>query len=290
VPTPETLEELLVLIRSDLTLLIRLINEESRKDAIEDTIGSIKAKGQERIEKLNEQIKEIEKQLEASKEAASSSKTKSILGWIGAALAVVAAVAAVIATAGAATPLLVGACIMVGVAVASLGMQIAQEATGGAYFPGKGISMMLQAMGVDEKTADIAGMVVVGGLMLIASVTAAILSFGAGSGGAVSNIANMAKLIRTAAAVANSAMAITSGALAIDSALDKYESDLAGATLKEIQALLEKLKALTEQEEDFLRALMAEEKTITDLVDRIVESAMAAIQSMAGNIAAPGMA
>jgi hypothetical protein len=179
---------------------------------------------------------------------------------------------------------------MVGVALASMGMQIAQEATGGDYFPGKLFSQMLQAFGVDKQTADIAGMAVVGGLMLIASLIGAVMSFGAGSGGAVSNIANIAKLIKTAAAVSQSALMIVNGGLAIDTALDQYESDLAGATLKEIQALLEQLRALTEQEEDFLKALMQEEASLTELIKRILDELATATQAIAGGTAAPSMA
>jgi hypothetical protein len=177
---------------------------------------------------------------------------------------------------------------MAGTAIASLSMQIAQEATGGDYFPGKLISQLLQKMGVDEKTANIAGMAVVGGLLLIGSAAGAIMSGGAGVAGTVANVAKMVKAI---AAVTQAAVSIANGALAIDSALHQYESDMAGVSLKELQALLEKLKALSEMEEDFLRALMEEEKMLTEAVEKIVEGAADATQSIAGNIAAaPSMA
>jgi DNA-binding transcriptional MerR regulator len=250
----------------DVEALIKLISEESRKELTESTIESIKTKGQRKLEMLKEQIEQITKQLEEAKKP--TSLLKKIFGWIGAVVAVIAAAVAVAATAGAATPLLVGAGIMLGMAVLSLADQIMQEASDGKVSMAKGFSKMLQAFGVDEKTAEIAGMAVVGGIMLVGTIAGAALTMGAGGGAAISQIARMAKAI---AAVTQASLSIVNGSLGIASAVSEYNSAMAGVKLKEIQALLEKLRALTEQEEDFLKVMLEEEQMITQTVKKIVD-------------------
>jgi DNA-binding transcriptional MerR regulator len=253
----------------DVEGLIKLISEQSRKELAASTIESIKTKGQRKLDGLKEQIEQIKKQMEEANKP--TSLLKKIFGWIGVVASVIASVAAVVATAGAATPLLVGACIMAGVAVAGMVDQIMQEASGGNVSMAKGFSKMLQAFGVDEKKAEIAGMAVVGGLMLVGTIVGSVMTMGAGSGAAISNISKMAKMIKTVAAVTQCALAITNASLTIAGAVSQYKSDMAGVKMKEIQALLEQLKALTEQEEDFLKVMMEEEQLITQTVQKIVE-------------------
>jgi hypothetical protein len=278
----------------DVEALIKLISEQSRKELTESTIDSIKAKGQRKLDMLKDQIEQIKKQLEEAKKP--TSLLKKIFGWIGVVVSLIVAVAAVVATAGAATPVLVGACILAGVAVASLADQIMQEASGGELSLAKGFSKMLQAFGVDEKTAEIAGMAVIGGIMLVGTIAGAVLTMGAGSGAAISNIAKMAKMIKTVAQVAQSALAIVNGSLTIAGAVSQYKSDMAGVKLKELQALLEKLKALTEQEEDFLKVMLEEEQMIVNTVKKIVEGLQETEQAVlsggegGGAAAAPSMA
>jgi hypothetical protein len=280
----------------DIEALIKLISEESRKETINSTIESIKGKGQRKLDNLKNQLEQIKKQIEANSKNEPVSLAKKIFGWIGAVVGVIVAVAAVVATAGAATPLLVGACILAGVAIASLSMQIAQEATAGSdkpYFPGQLFSKLLQACGVDEKTANIAGAAVVGGLMLVGAIAGTVLTLGAGSAGAISTISNVAKTIKTVAAVVQCATTLVNGALTITNSMLQYESDKAGVSLKEIKALLEKLREMTKQEEDFLKALMEEEKMITEAVKKIVDGAQETarvVLSGEGAAPAPSMA
>jgi hypothetical protein len=284
----------------DVEALLKLISEESRKEMADSIVESIKTKGQRKLDVLKDQIEQIKKQIEAEDKAKSGGLLKKIFGWIGAIVSVIVSAAAVVFTAGAATPLLVGACILAGTAITSLAMQIAQEATADSdnpYVPGKLFSKMLQAFGVDEKTADIAGMAVVGGLMLVATITGAILTGGAGSSGAVSQISQMAKLVKTAAAITQSALAVVNGSLTVANAVYQYKSDMAGVDMKKIQAMLEQLRALTESEEDFLKAMMEEGQMITELVEKIVsglnETATVVLtggEGAGGGAAAPSMA
>jgi hypothetical protein len=277
----------------DMEALIKLISEQSRKEGIQGAIDSIKARGETKIKNLNEQIEQIKKQLGEAKNQESMSPWKKVLSWIGAVVGVIAAVAAVVATAGAATPLLVGAVIMAGVALASLGMQIAQEATGGKYFPGYLVSKLLQKFGVDEKIANIAGAAVVGLLMLAGSITGLIMSGGASASTTVSSIQKVAKIIKVVAATIQAVTTMAAGGLTIASAVSAYDSAKAGISLKELQALLEKLRSMTEQEEDFLKALVEEQKMITEIVQKIVDGSaetVEAILSGAGAAPAPSMA
>jgi hypothetical protein len=274
----------------DVEALVKLISEQSRKEMTESTIESIKTKGQRKVDMLKKQMEDIKKQLEEARKP--TSLLKKIFGWIGVIFSAIAAAVAVVATAGAATPLLVGACIMAGVAAASLVDQIMQEASGGTVSMAKGFSKMLQAFGVDEKDAEIAGMAVVGGLMLVGTIVGAGLTMGAGSGAAISNIA---KMVKTIAAVTQAALAITNGALGIASAVEQYKSEMAGVSLKELQALLEKLKAITEQEEDFLKVMLEEEQLIVKTVKKIVEGLQETEQAILSGgggeaAAAPSMA
>jgi hypothetical protein len=267
--------------------LIKLITDESRKSMTKDTIEGIQSRTEDRLKKMNEELEQLKKQIEEKNAAQANSSANKILGWLGAALGIIAAVAAVVVTAGAATPVLVGAVILVGVALAGMGMKIAQEATDGDYFPGKLFSKMLQAMGVDEKAADIAGMAVVGGLMIIGSVAGAIMTGGAS---AASTVENIAQMVKTIAVIISCAASIAQGGLAIDSALHQYESDMAGVELKELQALLEKLKELTDMEEDFLKAVTQEDQALTDTLKRILEGLSETIKSLVADLSTGGPA
>jgi hypothetical protein len=104
-------------------------------------------------------------------------------------------------------------------------------------------------------------------------------------------------MIKAAAAITQSCLAITNGAITIANSVYQYNSDMAGVDMKKIQALLEKLRALTESEEDFLKARMEEGQMITELVEKIVnglnETAMVVAtggEGAGGGSAAPSMA
>jgi uncharacterized coiled-coil protein SlyX len=198
------LEELLRLLGSDLTALIRLIGEQSRKADISSAIVDLTARGQDRIEVLQEQIRRLMDSLNALQAAA------------------LAAAAGGNDAVAVRTP---------------NGAGSALNQLQGEYFPGRLFGRLLRDLGVDEKMADAAGLTLVVVVLLLPgalSGTPALTREG-GAGlnpGDEEAMLKMRTLLEQLKAVMEHAAfseALEEEARAIAALLEKMLADLAGA-------------------------------------------------------------
>ena len=157
-------------------ILLTAISNKMASERSKSLQGDIKARGQEKQLKHKETIQKLEKMLKAQRKSKVGALVGKIFGWVAVALMfVVAAAVAVVSGGMAAAPLFAAATI-------TLGVMIMQE-TGGT-------EKLMDAthMGKQSRMIFSISMAVA---MVIINLTAAALSFGAGSAGAVSAVTEL---------------------------------------------------------------------------------------------------
>ncbi|SIO28597.1 type III secretion system translocon subunit SctE [Halodesulfovibrio marinisediminis] len=295
-----------------LETLVDSISEKERRQGIKGSIDQVKSSSKNRMELLEKRVKELEK---AAKKSKVSGWLKA-LKWIGIILGAVVAAAAVVATGGAASAVVMG--VVAGIALCN---EIASEASGGKVSLGAGLTALLKECGVPDKIANILGPVLVGVAMLAASI-------GAGAAGVIASRAastaatvgaNAAKVASQTAATASKvastasrvasvlkramvalhnaskwtnlaqgAVSVSSGSLGIADSVQKYEAALAQIKTIKIDALLEKLRAMDEQELDHINKMMDVLNDTLKSVKQIVDKGNESMATIVGGT--PAMA
>jgi hypothetical protein len=247
---------------SALTLLMMELQEklgklqtETAKEGVKNQKLTLESASAERLDKIKESIEKM-------KESQKSGLLGKIFGWIGAIAGVIAAVAVSIVSFGAA------AGVALTLAAIGLTMMIMQES--GA------MDKLMTAMFGDNEKAKMFFQIGLMVAMLVASITATVLSGGAAAGklagdatkmlGMIAKVADVSEdVARTAiqatsigAQVVGAAGSVGGGAANINAAVKGYEATKISAESKELLAWLQLLQSQMEDQQEELQKAMDE--------------------------------
>ena len=241
---------------------------QTRQVATQTGVETLKAKAAEREESNKKSIEETQKQLEKLKEKEKLSPFMKALKWIGMALSAIASAVTIAVGALTANPLLVAAgTIMLMMAANS----IVSAATDGKISIAAGITELAEACGASEETAKWIGFATEMAITLVG----VCLSFGAGATASAAKAAEAAGKVVDIMAKVSSVTSVLSGVttmagggLAIANSVYDYQITNSKAAQKELDAILERLRAAIEMETDFLEAVMKRaEELLADVKD-----------------------
>ena len=256
--------------------MIILLTAISNKMATERSKGlqeGIKSRGDEKQLKHKETVHKLQKALKAQSKSKTGALVGKIFGWIAVALMfVVAAAVAVVSGGLAAAPLFAAATI-------TLGVMIMQE-TGGT-------EKLMDATNMSQKDRMIFS-ISMAVAMLVINLTAAALSFGAGSAGAVSAVAEVAEVSAEVGTEATAAAA--EGAAEAGSTAASVAAETAAETASETAATAAETAAETASESTAVATESATE-TATETISEVPEIAGETIEetgSTAGKGATEG--
>ena len=167
-----------ILSADSMILLLTAISDKMSSERSKDLQSSIKSRGEEKAQKHKETIDKMVKAMKAQHKGKTGALVGKIFGWVAVAVMfVVAAAVAVVSGGAAAAPLFIAATI-------TLGVMIMQE-TGGT-------EKVMDATNMSQKDRMIFS-ISMAVAMLVINLTAAAMSFGAGSAGVASAVTEVAE-------------------------------------------------------------------------------------------------
>jgi len=269
--------------------LVQAVGHEGRRLAVQQGLEAIRMKGDE-IKDLNDKkMEEIQKQLEELKKKEKLNPFLKFFKWIGMILGAIASVVTIAAGAITGNPLLIagGA-----IALTMLANSIVSEASGGKVSIGAGIAAIAKACGASEETAKWIGFA----FELAITIVGVGLTLGGAFGSAASQAANtvstamkVTNTISAATTIASGVNSLGQGAVQIASSVYDYKIAQAKAEMKDLQAILERIQAAMQSEEDFVEAVMQRCEELLGKVKEIVTDNISA-QTAILTGGTPGMA
>jgi hypothetical protein len=248
--------------------LVKAIGVEGRQVVVKQGLDAIRAKGEE-IRELNEKkMEEVQKQLENLKKQQKLSPFLKAFKWIGMVLGAIASVGAIVAGALTANPLLIaGGIIGLTMCVNSM----ISEGTGGKVSISAGVAAIAKKCGASEETAKWIGFA----FEMAITIVGIGLTMGGGFASSTSQVASTVIkaliVVTLATTIASGANSVAQGSVQIASAVYDYKIAQAKAELKDLQAILEKIQAAMQSEEDFLEAVMERMENLLGAAKDIIQ-------------------
>ncbi|GHU32780.1 type III secretion system protein [Betaproteobacteria bacterium] len=259
------------LLGMSLEQIIEAVGMQTRQVATQTGVETLKARAAEREEANKKSIEETQKQLEKLKEKEKLSPLMKALKWIGMALSAIASVVTVAVGVLTANPVLVAAGVIMAVMAVN---SIVSEATDGKVSIAAGIAKLAEACGASEETAKWIGFAFEMAITLVG----VCLSFGAGLTASAAKAAEAAGTVVNFLAKASSVTSVLSGVntmigggVSIANSVYDYQITNSKAMQKELEAIMERLRAAIEMETDFLEAVMKRVEELLADVKEIVE-------------------
>ena len=246
-----------------------------------------------------ETMNKISESIEKAEKAAKASKWQKALGWLGAIVAVVVAVAVTVVTGGAAAAFAIAGAAM------AVGTMVMDETGATEKIVNALAKSMAKTFHLSDAEAKAWAAGVWGGIMLVASILLSVTGGGiahasakaaqlAGTGAKVaqagaqvaqttSKVAGVFSRLRTilkpfAEAVLKANVAINLGSAAVQTgvgsatSVTSFQASRASAEVKDIQAFLNELQQLIEQQGDDLEAIMSKLSDSFDALFNVMES------------------
>lgn len=269
-----------------LETLAQMLSNETRTQATKDGVASIEAKGEERAEANQKKLEEIMERLDSMKSKGVLDIFKEIFSWVGMIVGAIASFATLAAGIATGNPMLIaGGAVMITMSINS----IVSKATDGEFSISAGISAGLQAAGVSEDAANIAGMV--------SELLITVVGIGLTLGGSLSSAASSAKqtlskiadISLKATNIANGVVQMGSGATNIAGSVYDYKISSSYADTKDLEAILERIQQAQDMELDFLKGIMERAEKMVEDVNNLVEDCNQAQTAVLTNVA-PNMA
>ena len=262
-----------------LDTLLSSIGDEVRRQTCRDGVASLELKGEQQAEINAKELEEIAKQLEKMKSkgiADAFLKAFQVIGMVFGAIASAASIAVGVATGN---PLLVAAGVagMVMTVDSALGM-----ATGGKVCIAGGIAAACEAAGMEPEKAQWVGM----GISLALNIATIALNIGGAArmGAVTADAANkvITVLSKTTliTSVLNGVNSMGQGAATIASASYAYQAAQSQARVKDLEAILERIRTSIEMDRDMVEAEMQRANDLLASVKDIVDSCNATQTSM----------
>lgn len=270
-----------------LDTLLTAIGYETRKQTCQEGVNSLEIKAEQQAETNQKELNELKEQLESMQKKDVCDgflKAFSIIGTIVGAIASAASLVVGIATAN---PLLIAG------GVAGLVMTIdsgLSTATNGEYCIASGVSALCQACGMDQETADKVGNAVSMALTL-ASIALCIGGAAAASKvtvDATSKIISVLAKTSTISNIVNGVNSAAKGATTIASGVYSYQISESQANVKDLEAILERLRMSIEMEEKMVESELERANELLEAVDDIVKDCNETLGTVLG--ANPAMA
>ena len=254
-----------------LDTLLSAIGYETRQQACRDGVASLELKGEQQAEINQKELDELKEQLEKMAKKGVADGFLKIFSIIGMVVGAIASAASIAIGAATGNPLLVAA------GVAGLVMTVDSAlsmATDGKYCIAGGISAACEACGMDKEAAQWVGM----GVSMALSLATVILNIG-GAAKAVSVTADAAnKVIQVLSKttlitnLVSGANSVAKGATSIASGVYGYQVALSQAEVKELEAILERIRMAMEMEQDMIQNEMERANELLQAVDAIVDA------------------
>lgn len=256
------------LLGMSLEQIVEAVGMQTRQVATQTGVETLKAKAAEREESNKKSIEETQKQLEKLKEKEKLSPFMKALKWIGMALSAIASAVTIAVGALTANPLLVAAGVIMAVMTVN---SIVSAATDGKVSIAAGVAKLAEACGASEETAKWIGF----GMEMVITLVGVCFSCGAGlsasaakAAEAAGKVVDIMSKVSSATNVLSGLTTAAGGGLTIANGVYDYQITNSKATQKELDAVLERLRAAIEMETDFLEAVMKRaEELLADVKD-----------------------
>ena len=262
-----------------LDVLVDAVGAEARKTTVKTSNEALQAKSDHRKAENDKALGEIKSQLETLAKQNALSPFQKFFKYLGMALGAIASIATIAIGAMTGNPLMVAAGVMMAVMVVD---SIVSDATDGKVSISAGVAKAAEACGASEETAKWIGLGVTVGLTL-ASIAMSLGSSAAGSASTLaSNVANALAKFQQASTVVSGITAVGNGACQIAQAVFQNEVTHSKARVKDIDAILERIRESMETEADFLKFVMEKFQGLLTTVSDIVKDsheAQVAIQT-----------
>lgn len=260
-----------------LEAMVEAIGGKERDNAVKSGIQDIQANGARREAENQKLLEKIQENLEKMKSQSLLDKFLGVFKWIGVAISVavtaVAVVGVSVGTAGAGSI----AAVAVGAVLTGLlvGSTIASEVTDGKEGLSQWVSKAFQAMGVSKEIADGIGL----GFEILTSVAAAACSGGAAIASSAGQVAatTLEKTLSVVSRVATAASAVTTvaqGAGQIASSVYGYQVSMNKADMKDIEAILERIRMAIDLDTEQLEKKMEQFNETLASINDVVETAV----------------
>lgn len=262
-----------------LDTLLSSIGDEVRRQTCRDGVASIEIKGERQAEINQKELEELAEQLEKMRSKSVLDKFLKVFQVIGTVVGAIASAASLVVGAATGNPLLIAAGVA-GIAMtvdSALGM-----ATGGKVCIAGGIAAACEACGMDSQTAQYVGMGVsmalslatialnIGGAARIGSVTAE----------AASKVMTVLSKTTMIASIVNGVNSVAQGGVTIASGVYSYQIAQSRASVKDLEAILERIRTSIEMDRDMVEAEMQRANDLLAAVNEIVESCNATQTAM----------
>jgi hypothetical protein len=277
--------------------LIEALGAETRQVTTRGGVESLKAKAAAREDANKKSIEETQKQLEKMRAEAKLNPFLKALKWIGKILGAIASAITIAVGAVTGNPVMVAA----GVVLAAMTINsIVSDATDGKISLAAGFAKLAEKCGASEDVAKWIGF----GFEIGITVVGAVMSFGAGFASSAAKLAtegvtkaidmttkvlNVMAKVQQGTSLLSGLNTVAQGGLGIAKGVYEYEITQSKASQKELEAILERIRAAIDTETDFLEAIMKRGEELLGQVKDIVDGNNQAQAAILTN-QAPGVA
>lgn len=254
-----------------LDTLLTAIGYETRQQACRDGVNSIELKGEQQAEINQQELDELKKQLEAMDKKGVADGFLKAFSVIGMILGAVASVASIAIGAATGNPLLVAAGV---VGIAMTVDSAMSMATDGKVCIAGGVSAACEACGMDKETAQIVGTAVSLAITLatVALNIGGAINAGKATADAASKVVQILAKTSLITNIANGANSMAKGATTIASGVYSYQAAQSRADVKELEAILERIRMSIEMEQNLVQNEMDRANELLQAVDAIVDA------------------
>lgn len=268
--------------------LFSALGEATRRQSVRDGIDSLEAKGKEQEDVNNKQLTELKEQIDEMAKKKVLDGFKKAFSIIGMVIGAVASIATIAAGALTGNPLLIAAGV---VGILMTADAIAGAASDGKYCLSAGFTELGKVMGMSDQDAAWFAM----GMQIALSLVTVALSFGAAGANTAAVTAEKASkalnyIIRSEQAmnIGNGVLTTGTGCITIADTVMSYNIANSKADMKDLEAILERIRSATEMEKELVEAEMQRSSDLLGKVKDIVDNVNQTNAAILG--AAPAMA
>lgn len=257
-------------------VLAELLQASDKQNTIKGSLNQIESNAMKRreennarMEELNNKVKELEKQEKLSPIQKVFSKFSNLLALIGAALTLAIAIACP-------NPLTIAAATL---AIVTTVDNMMDTLSDGKISLTQGITKLCVVAGAPD---DIASYIAQGTKLALTIATVVTGLCSANSAKAAEAIAEVVKIVENGEKVVNTALGIAGSLIGIAQTVSEFNVANANANLKDIQAILDKLKASDDVEVHKLKEKLENSNSMLEHVEKIYADTNEALSKAAG--------
>jgi hypothetical protein len=254
-----------------LDTLLSSIGDEVRRQTCRDGVNSIEMKAEKQAEVNQQELEELAKQLEKMKSKSVADGFLKAFQIIGMVVGAIASAASLVVGVATCNPLLIAG----GVAALTMTVDsVLSTATDGKVCISSGISSLCEACGMDSETAQWVGM----GVSMALNLATIALNIGGAARLGTMAIDTASKVMtvfsKTAliSSIVGGVNSVAKGGATIASGVYSYQIAESQASVKELEAILERIRTSIDMDKDMVEAEMQRANDLLAAVNEIVES------------------